>query len=84
MSSWDAQSLYGMTSTGAVQTAAVASTQQMSPVEHSWAPGPKGLIDPRNPLFWFGMILAATVGAAGIAGSVRLGPAKISGSVGKA
>jgi hypothetical protein len=42
------------------------------------------LISPHNPLVWFGLFLLATVGAAGVAGSVRLGPAKIGGSVGKA
>jgi hypothetical protein len=46
--------------------------------------GLAGLVSPRNPLMWFGVIMLATVGAAGLAGSVRLGPAKLSGSVGKA
>lgn len=44
--------------------------------------GWKGLVSPKNPLAWFGAILLVTVGAAGLAGSVRLGPAKLSGSVG--
>lgn len=46
--------------------------------------GLAGLVSPRNPLMWLGVILLATVGAAGLAGSVRLGPARLSGSVGKA
>jgi len=37
---------------------------------------------PRSPLVWLVGIAAVTVGAASIAGSVRLGPAKISGKVG--
>lgn len=45
--------------------------------------GWKGLFNPNNPLMWFGGILLVTVGAAGLAGSVRLGPAKLAGSIGK-
>lgn len=41
------------------------------------------LVSPRNPLMIFGLLLLVTVGAAGVAGSVRLGPAKISAAVGK-
>lgn len=81
MPGWDAQSLYGM---GAGVPAADTGTSQANPVAHDWAPGVRGLVDPRNPLMWFGVILLATVGAAGIAGSVRLGPAKLSGQVGSA
>lgn len=39
---------------------------------------------PRNPLVWLGGVLAVTVGLASVAGSVRLGKAKVSASVGKA
>ena len=42
------------------------------------------LVNPRNPLMWFGVVLAVTLGAAGAAGSVRLGRARVAGSVGKA
>jgi hypothetical protein len=61
---------------GARDTAQMATTDVRS--------GMRGLADPGNPLVWFGLILLITVGAAGAAGSVRLGPAKLSGSVGKA
>jgi hypothetical protein len=44
----------------------------------------KTLINPRNPLFFFGVVLAVTLGAVGVAGSARVGPVKASGSVGKA
>ncbi len=46
--------------------------------------GARALIDPHNPLFWFGAILAVTFGLVGVAGSVRLGRAKISGSLDQA
>lgn len=39
---------------------------------------------PANPLTWVAGFLAVTFGLASVAGSVRLGKAKISGSVGKA
>lgn len=59
-----------------------APTQQMGATStHSnW----RALVDPSNPLVWFGGILLVTVGAAGVAGSVRLGRAKISANVGNA
>ncbi len=46
--------------------------------------GHKSLLDPRSPVVWFGAILLITVGAAGVAGSVRLGPAAVGGKIGKA
>lgn len=39
------------------------------------------LVDPGNPLFWFLVIATVTLGAAGVAGSVRLGGAKLSASL---
>lgn len=38
---------------------------------------------PRNPLVWLGALAAVTVGAAGFAGSVRIGKAKVSVAAGK-
>lgn len=46
--------------------------------------GLAALVDPHNPLVWFGAFLLITVGAASVAGSVRLGKAKVSASVGSA
>lgn len=46
--------------------------------------GWKGLFDPKNPLMWFGVVLLVTVGAAGVAGSARIGKARVSGSLGEA
>lgn len=37
---------------------------------------------PRNPLMWIAAIVAVTVGAASVAGSVRVGKVKVSGSAG--
>jgi len=64
-------------------SAGVAAPTQHIGVDESATRGWRALIDPRNPLVWFGALLLVTVGAAGVAGSVRLGPAKVSGSVGK-
>lgn len=38
---------------------------------------------PKNPLFWFGVIAAATFGFMGYSTTVRVGPAKGSVSLGK-
>lgn len=45
--------------------------------------GWRALVDTHNPLMWAGLLILVTVGAAGGAGSVRLGRAKASASVGK-
>lgn len=81
MSGFTAQSLYGATPQAPsyaqpAPTAAMAYTDDL-------ASGIRGLVDPNNPLFWFGVVLLVTVGAAGAAGSVRLGKAKISASIDK-
>jgi len=75
-----ATSLYG-TTPQSPSWGSAAPTQAMG-ADITSAHGWRGLIDPSNPLVWFGAILLVTAGAAGIAGSVRLGPAKFSGSVG--
>ncbi len=41
------------------------------------------LFSPDNPLFWFGALLAATLGLIAVSGSIRVGPASVSGQVGK-
>jgi hypothetical protein len=46
--------------------------------------GLAALIDPSNPLLWFGAFLLITVGAAGVSGSARIGRAKVQASVGSA
>lgn len=77
---YSAQSLYGATPQ-APSYGVAAPTQTMA--TDDIASGVRGLIDPNNPLVWFGAILLVTVGAAGIAGSVRLGRAKLSASIDK-
>lgn len=58
-----------------------APTQGMGVDLH--AGGWRALVDPGNPLVVFGVVLLVTVGAAGMAGSVRLGRAKLSASLDK-
>jgi len=59
----------------------VAAPTQGSAVP-AWRSGlGRELVDPGNPLFWLGAVLLVTFGAAGLAGSVRLGGAKLSGSL---
>lgn len=48
------------------------------------AKGLRAVIDVRNPLFVFGCLLAATLGAIGVSGSARVGPAKVAAELGKA
>lgn len=78
---YTAQSLYGA-SPQAPSYGIAAPTQSMATddIRTGW----KGLIDPNNPLMWFGVILLVTVGAAGVAGSVRLGRARFSAAVDQA
>jgi hypothetical protein len=42
-----------------------------------------GILNPQNPLFWFGMILAATLGFVAISGNIRVGPVKAGAQIGK-
>jgi hypothetical protein len=76
-----AQSLYGATPQ-APSYGVAAPTQTMA--TDDMASGVRGLVDPNNPLFWFGVVLAVTLGAVGVAGSVRLGKAKLSASLDEA
>ena len=76
-----ASSLYGATPQ-APSYGVAAPTQAMGTddVTSGW----KGLLDPNNPLFWFGAILLVTVGAVGVAGSVRLGRARVAAEIDQA
>lgn len=74
-----AQSLYGATPQApSYGVAAPTQTMATNDITSGW----RGLVDPNNPLVWFGAILLVTVGAAGVAGSVRLGKATLRASVG--
>lgn len=81
-SPYSAEALFGQQSVPASMGVA-AGTQVISAGADDQGSGIGQLINPRNPLVWFGALLLVTVGAAGLAGSVRLGPARVSGSVGK-
>ena len=78
---YTASSLYGATPQ-APSYGVAAPTQAMATdnIKSGW----KGLLDPDNPLFWFGTILLVTVGAVGVAGSVRLGRARVAASLDEA
>ena len=76
---WTATSLYGTTPQAAAWGGAAAPTQAMASTATSG--GWRGLVDPHNPLAWFGAVLLVTVGAAGLSGSVRLGRAKLSANL---
>ncbi|HEX6869894.1 MAG TPA: hypothetical protein VF163_02245 [Micromonosporaceae bacterium] len=80
MLNYTAASLYGTTPQGpsyGVPVAAPTAGMATDDIRSGW----RGLVDPHNPLMWFGAILAVTFGLAGVAGSVRLGRAKLSGSI---
>lgn len=72
--------VYGVGPQAPAYSAPAAPTQGMATdtVKAGW----RALVDPHNPLFWFGAFLLVTVGAAGAAGSVRLGRARIAAAVG--
>lgn len=77
-----AQGLYGATPQAPSYAPNAAPTQAMAYTDDLQS-GVRGLVDPANPLTWFGIVLLVTVGAAGVAGSVRLGRAKLSASLDK-
>lgn len=77
-----AQDMYGLQPQApAYATGGYSHTQTMMTTDIP--DGVRGLLHPNNPLMWFGVILLVTVGAAGVAGSVRLGQAKLSASLDK-
>lgn len=80
MSPWTAQSVYGTSPQAPSIVAAPTQPMGLDDMANGW----RGLIDPRNPLTWLGVVLLVTVGAAGVAGSVRLGRAKFSAGVDQA
>jgi hypothetical protein len=75
-----AQSIYGtgpvVPGVGVMADTEISATGTGS---HGW----RALVDPHNPIVWFGGLLLVTVGLAGIAGSARIGPVKVAGAVGK-
>lgn len=79
---YTAQSVFGVQPASPNYGSVAAPTQQMGtgPIADGW----RGLVDPHNPLMWFGVVLLVTFGAAGVAGSVRLGRAKVSADLDRA
>lgn len=75
-----ASSLYGVNPQSG--SYGVAAPTQAMASDAATPAGWRGLVDPANPLVWFGALLLVTVGAAGVAGSVRLGKATLRASVG--
>jgi hypothetical protein len=76
------QSLYGCAPNTPVGAGTETPTQRMGMGSGDLSTGLRGLLDPKNPLTVFAAVLLVTVGAASAAGSVRLGKAKVSASVG--
>lgn len=77
---YNVQSVYGMTPQAPAWGVA-APTAHMG--TDDMANGFRALIDPHNPLFWLGGIIAVTVGFAGLAGSARVGRFRVAASAGK-
>ena len=42
-----------------------------------------GILSPKNPLFWFGVILGSTLGLIAVSGAIKVGPVKAGGQIGK-
>ncbi len=79
----DSMSLYGFGPAQDTPSPGVARpTEHMAIAATDLASGWKALVDPRNPLFWFGGLLLVTFGAAGVSGSARVGKVSVSGSAG--
>lgn len=76
---YSAQSVYGVQPQ--MPSIGIATPTQHMATDHLKG-GIRGLVDPANPLAWFAALVLVTIGAAGVAGSVRLGPAKLAVSAG--
>ena len=77
---YTAQSVYGATPQAPSLVGAPTQSMALDDMRTGW----RGLVDPNNPLMWFGVVLLVTVGAAGVAGSVRLGRAKLAAELDRA
>lgn len=77
---FSAATMYG--TQAQVPSAGVAAVTQPMGISFDDGSFAGSLLDPHNPLMWFGVFLLATVGAAGLSGSARLGKAKLTAAVG--
>ena len=80
---YTAAQMYGTGAQIPVAQGVAAATQPMGVYSQGAANGYRSLIDPQNPLLWVAGFLLLTVGAAGVSGSARLGPARASAALGK-
>lgn len=78
----DAHTLYGVQPQIPGATAGVSKPTAGLGLDYGDLDGWRALVDPHNPLFVLGVILAITFGAAGVSGSAKLGPAKVSAALG--
>jgi hypothetical protein len=74
-----AQTLYGaQPQAPSYGVATVTQSMGLDADKSGWG----ALVDPHNPLLWFGGFLLVTFGAAAVSGSARLGRAKASATIG--
>jgi hypothetical protein len=64
-----------------------APTRDNTPLAQVAGPTPQAngtgaLLHPNNPLFWVGVVLAGAIGLAAASTTVRVGPARVSASLG--
>lgn len=79
---YTAQQLYGLPyPTGGGP--ASAPTEHMATHELGRG-GMRALVNPDNPLVWFGAFLAVTLGLVGVAGSARVGKVRVEAKAGDA
>jgi hypothetical protein len=79
---YTAQSMYGVQPQIPGATAGVSAPTMHSALSPDDITSWRALVDIHNPLVIFGLVLALTLGAAGISGSAKAGPVKFSGSLG--
>jgi len=77
------QSMYGITPQ-APSYGVAAPTQAMGSSGDLAPGGWRALVDPRNPVFWLGVVGAVTLGLGAFASNVRVGRASFRASVGEA
>ena len=77
----DTAAKYGFQSYGPPTSAPSQLHSMATPIEGEAARA--SLTSIHNPLTWFGVLAAFTLGLAAVSTTVRVGPARVSGAVGK-
>ncbi|MCL1872158.1 MAG: hypothetical protein FWF90_17350 [Promicromonosporaceae bacterium] len=72
---------YGLNTAGPKSNATTELNAMATPADGVAKTG--GLLSPSNPLFWFGVVAAVTLGLASVSTSVRAGDASAAFKVGK-